>query len=120
MPALAGLRVLVVEDELLIATTIEQALERAECTVIGPVPRVAKAVDVARSAAIDVGLLDVNLAGEEVFPVADVLAQRTIPFVFLTGYAPSIVPPSYGHHAILGKPCSLAKLYRTLATAVGR
>jgi two-component SAPR family response regulator len=120
MGALAGLRVLVVEDELMVAIMIEQALHRADCVVVGPVPRVAKAIDVARSEPIDVALLDVNLAGERVFPVADVLIERAIPFVFLTGYAPGIVPSTYATRGILGKPFTPAKLYRTLEAAIVR
>jgi two-component SAPR family response regulator len=118
MTALAGLRVLVVEDELMVAIMIEQALRRADCVLVGPVPRIAKAIEMARSEPIDVALLDVNLAGERVFPVADVLIERAVPFVFLTGYASGVVPSAYANRNILGKPFTPATLYRTLEAAI--
>jgi len=77
--ALQGVKVLVVEDEYLVATMMEDMLESAGCVVAGPIPRLAQALDAASSEVCDVAVLDINLAGERVYPVADILAQRGVP-----------------------------------------
>ncbi|MEO5372760.1 MAG: response regulator [Alphaproteobacteria bacterium] len=97
-------RVLVVEDELLVAMGIEMVLEDAGCLVIGPIARLQEAIEAARDAEMDVALLDVNLRGDEVYPVADILAERHIPFAFLTGYGPEILPTRYAGRRVLHKP----------------
>src|SRR5882724_2298726 len=84
--SLEGVRVLLVEDEYLVAALIEEILEIAGCIVTGPIPRLAQAVDAADHEACDAAVLDVNLAGERIYPVADILSRRNIPFVFVTGY----------------------------------
>ena len=83
---LRGLRVLIVEDEALIASFIEDFLIDLGCDVVGPAMRMKEAVDLAREAAIDGATLDVNIVGEKIYPVADILTERGIPFVFMTGY----------------------------------
>jgi CheY-like chemotaxis protein len=84
--ALEGLRVLVVEDEFLVAMLIEDMLRSAGCVVSGPVPRLAAALDAVNGGTFDAAVLDVNLAGDRIDPVADVLCRRNVPFVFVTGY----------------------------------
>jgi CheY-like chemotaxis protein len=84
--ALDGLRVLVVEDEMLLAMGMMDMLATFGCEVIGPAFRVHEALRLAETQAMDGAVLDVNLAGENVFPVADALAARDIPFLFTTGY----------------------------------
>lgn len=115
MVDLAGLRVLIVEDEVIIAMLLEETLHDAGCVVIGPVPRVDKAMEVARAEPLDFALLDVNLAGEKVFPVAEVLVERAVPFVFLTGYGRSGLPATYAQRPALAKPFKLAALMRVIA-----
>ena len=83
--ALDGVRVLVVEDEFLIAMLLQEMLESAGCVISGPIPRLAEALDAAAGGTYDAAVLDVNLAGERVDPVAHALARRDIPFVFVTG-----------------------------------
>jgi DNA-binding NtrC family response regulator len=117
MVELAGLRILVVEDELFVAMALEEILQLAGCVVIGPILRVANAVLVARDAEIDVALLDVNLAGEFVFPVAEALMERRIPFVLMTGYARSGVPPEYADRPALAKPFRSDAVLGALAAA---
>jgi DNA-binding response OmpR family regulator len=112
---LEGLRALVVEDEVTIAMVLEDALREAGCVLVGPIPRVGKAVEVARAEPIDFALLDVNLAGEKVFPVADVLAERNVPFVFLTGYGRSELPAAYADRPAMAKPFKLAALLGVVA-----
>jgi DNA-binding response OmpR family regulator len=116
---LEGLRVLVVEDEVLIAMLIADVLQDAGCRLVGPVPRRAAALEVAIREQIDAAVLDVNLAGELVFPVADLLAERNIPFLFLTGYANVATGKAYAGRPMLRKPfrpeallAQLAKLCR--------
>lgn len=119
MAGLEGLRVLVVEDELLVAMSLEEVLRAAGCVVVGPIPRVEKALKAARDEAIDIALLDVNLAGERVYPVAEVLTQRRVPFLFMTGYGRDMLPAEHAGRPVVGKPFKLAQVINWLSTAVG-
>ncbi len=101
---LQGLRVLVVEDTLLIAEVIVQELLDHGCSVVGPAARLDRGLSLATRSQLDGALLDVNLAGERCFPIADQLASRAIPYIFLTGYSDSGIPPAYQHAPRLGKP----------------
>jgi CheY-like chemotaxis protein len=114
--ALEGVKVLVVEDEYLVAALMEDMLESAGCVVAGPIPRLAQALDAANSEACDVAVLDVNLAGERVYPVADILAQRNVPFVFVTGYG--VLPGEYANRPRLCKPFKMTELLDTLSHIV--
>ena len=114
--ALRGVKVLVVEDEYLVATLMEDMLASAGCIVAGPIPRLALALDAASKEACDVAVLDVNLAGERVYPVADILAQRNVPFVFVTGYG--VLPGEYANRPRLCKPFKMADLLDTLSDIV--
>src|SRR5258707_713690 len=105
-PELAGKRVLVVEDEMLIALLVEDMLDDAACIVIGPFARVAAA----KTEVIDLALLDVNVAGEKVFPVAHALEERGIPFLFLTGYGQSALPQDRPDWEAVVKPFFPEKL----------
>ena len=116
--ALRGVKVLVVEDEYLVATLMEDMLASAGCIVAGPIPRLALALDAASKEACEVAVLDVNLAGERVYPVADILAQRNVPFVFVTGYGPNALPPDYAKLPRICKPFRMAELLGTLSDLV--
>lgn len=116
-PSASSLRVLLVEDEALVAMLLEDVLDTLGHRVIGPVARLGKAVTMAREEALDVGILDVNLAGQEVYPVADALAARGIPFIFVTGYGESALRAPYGGRPILAKPFRLDQISEIL-TAV--
>ncbi len=107
---LHGLRVLVVEDMLLIADLIAEELQDKGCDVVGPVPRVERGLALANTERLDGALLDVNLAGERCFPIAEVLAARGVPFAFLTGFDNSVLPPAYRHAPRLTKPFNLREL----------
>jgi CheY-like chemotaxis protein len=115
MATLEGLRVLLVEDDVLIAMMLEGVLLRVGCVVVGPFCRVEKAAQAARDAAIDVAVLDVNLAGERVYPVAEALAHRGVPFVFMTGYNRSELPAEYSARPALAKPFMARELTESLA-----
>jgi DNA-binding response OmpR family regulator len=89
---LAGLRVLVVEDEMLISMMIEDVLADQHCVVVGPFNRVPDALQAAQTQPLDLAVLDVNIAGIKVYPIAEQLHVRGIPFLLLTGYGNSAVP----------------------------
>lgn len=99
-----GLRVLLVEDENLVAILLEDMLAELGHSVVGPVARLKKALEMAQREAIDLAILDVNINGEQTYPVAEALAVRSIPFVFSTGYGERGLPPQYRGHPTLQKP----------------
>jgi DNA-binding response OmpR family regulator len=115
---LAGLRVLVVEDEFLVATLIEDMLTSAGCVVSGSIPRLAEALDAAHRGTFDAAVLDVNLAGDRIDPVADVLSGRNVPFVFVTGYTTGALPAVHAERPRLCKPFKMADLLDTVAGVV--
>lgn len=97
---LSGRRVLVVEDEYFIADDIARALDRLGAEVVGPVPDRDEALALLHSGErIDLAVLDINLHGEAVHPVADALQDRGVPFVFATGYDQSVAVPARHHGA---------------------
>ena len=102
---LGGLRVLLVEDNLLLAEVISDALQSYGCVVVGPAPDVESGLQYAREAEFDGALLDINLFGDFCFPIAAVLTERKIPFLFLTGYDNSrLIPPEFRAARRLSKP----------------
>jgi DNA-binding response OmpR family regulator len=115
---LKGVRVLVVEDEYLVAILIEEILESAGCVVMGPIPRLPEALDAAHHDNCDAAVLDVNLAGERINPVADALSERNVPFLFVTGYGASALPSEYAERPRLCKPFRMAELLGALASVV--
>ena len=117
-PELVGKRVLVVEDELLVAMLVEEMLVDAGCVVVGPFARVAEAVAAARGTEVDVALLDVNVAGEKVFPVAYELERRGVPFLFVTGYGQAALPHDRPDWEAQSKPFQPARLSEHLARKV--
>ena len=120
LSSLSGRRILVVEDELMIAMLIDDVLKEAGCEVVGPMPRLTPALQAASTEArLDGALLDINLAGELVSPVADRLVERGVPFVFLTGYGWHMLPERFHSHPLVTKPCRQDLLLATLAAAVG-
>jgi DNA-binding response OmpR family regulator len=113
----AGLRVLIVEDEVLLAFMLQDMLAEWGCAVVGPAGRVAKALSLAGSEALDGAILDVNLAGTEVYPVARALAARHIPFIFVSGFAPSRLPREWRDRPTLQKPFQPRDLAQSMARA---
>ena len=101
---LRGLRVLVVEDEALIAFLLEDLLAELGCRVVGPAARLGAALALARDEDLDCAILDVNIGGEPVHPVAEILAERGIPFIFATGYGEARGESRFGRRPVLAKP----------------
>jgi CheY-like chemotaxis protein len=100
---LAPRRVLVVEDETVLLMMLEDALTDAGCVPV-TASRVAKAAALAETGAFDCAILDVNVNGEFVFPVATILSRRKIPFVLSTGYGRASLPAAFRDRPILAKP----------------
>jgi CheY-like chemotaxis protein len=119
---LAGARVLVVEDEMLVSLLIEDILADSKCIIVGPYDRVPAALEAARTLALDAAVLDVNLAGTKVYPVAEMLSARGIPFLLLSGYGPEAAPAAHASWPVCSKPFKPEQLITTLAEqiALGR
>jgi CheY-like chemotaxis protein len=100
---LSGMRILVVEDEPLLAMASADLLVDSGCTVAGPVSSVKQGMQLIEQEAIDGAILDINLRGEMVFPLADALAERSIPFVYVTGYGKLLRACNHGR-PVLQKP----------------
>lgn len=113
---LSGRHVLVVEDDYMIAVDLARSLEDLGVTVVGPVGSVVDALALVRGAsALDAAVLDVNLGhGEKVYPVADALRARGVPFVFATGYDHWIIPNAYADAPRFEKPVDTRALLRAL------
>jgi CheY-like chemotaxis protein len=111
----SGRRILLVEDEALLAELLEDMLADLGCVVVGPAARVAQALALIASEAIDAALLDINLAGQMSYPVADALAARGLPFTFATGYRQDSLPSGYRIFPVLRKPFRLSELREALA-----
>lgn len=103
-------RILVVEDEALVAMLVEDALEDAGFGVIGPVRSVAQALEALEAELPDAAVLDLNLAGENSVAVADALVARGIPFVVATGYGAAGLPATHRDALVLPKPYDPADL----------
>src|SRR5580704_8115330 len=112
--ALAGLRVLVVEDEMMVSMLIEDMLSDMGCLVVGPASRLDEAIELAKSAEIDCAVLDVNLGGTPIFPLADVLRERGCPFAFATGYGDAGLRDEDRGTPVLQKPFREGDLARVL------
>ena len=109
--ALAGLRILVVEDEMLVAMLIEQMLQELQCEVIGPVSSVEEAIAAVRAQPLDGALLDLNLNGESSSPTAHELNGRAVPFLLVTGYdADHSESPAFQTASRLRKPFGIEDL----------
>jgi CheY-like chemotaxis protein len=101
---LAGKRILLVEDEAVIAFAVEDMLLELGCEVVGPAFRLDEALPMARDAAIDAAILDVNLNDQRSFQVAEALKSRGIPFLFATGYAEAGVDWNGEEVSVIAKP----------------
>jgi CheY-like chemotaxis protein len=106
--------ILVVEDEPLVAMNLCKSLGELGFSVVGPFSTLAKAAAAAVEMEFDAALLDVNLRGETVYPVADILASRNIPFAFITGYGTSALTSKYANAPVLQKPVDQQALQNLL------
>jgi CheY-like chemotaxis protein len=111
-------RILIVEDDCLIATWVAEVFEASGWQVIGPVGHLATALDTATRADFDAAVLDITLRGQAVYPVAEVLDARKVPFAFLTGYLGAFVEPRYSERPRVGKPFTPGELIGTVARLI--
>jgi DNA-binding NtrC family response regulator len=122
MPAvdeLKGVRVLLVEDDAMICLLFEDMLLEFGCAIIGPACDITRAADLARRhVGIDVAILDVHLTGQVVFPVAEILAERGVPFLFATGMGVAALPERWQGYQTVQKPMTIAQLAAALCDAL--
>ena len=115
-PELRGLRILLVEDNFLVAESMRDLLDECGCETVGPAPRLEAALDLADREFLDGALLDINLAGEYCFLVARLLRERGVPFSFLSGYDDcSIVAVPFRDASRLFKPFDRLEIAVTAA-----
>jgi DNA-binding response OmpR family regulator len=112
---LNGARLLIVEDEYLLAREMADYFENLGAEIVGPVGTVAHALALIASSHIQIAVLDVNLRDERVYPVADLLTLKQIPFVFASGYGSELEPDVYAGAPRCIKPIEFAVLADALA-----
>lgn len=115
---LAGKHILVVEDEAILALSIEDILAQHGCVVVGPALTIAQAEKLISATRVDAAVLDINVNDEQSFPVARALRSRAVPFCFATGYGASGVPEEFAGIPVLTKPYGEAALAQVLRNLV--
>ena len=116
-----GVHVLLIAEEFFVAIATMEELEALGAVVLGPAASVDVGLSIIRSAAqIDAAILDINLRGELVYPLADALVERDIPFAFATGYDASNVPEKFEHAPLFQKPIDLPKILGALMSKATR
>ena len=111
-------RVLVVEDEAAISMLLEDMLLDFGCEIVGPAARLATALEMAQNESFTVAILDVNVAGEPIYPVAEAIVARDLPLVFSTGYGGAGIREPFRDRPVVQKPFSQSDLKRTLIAAI--
>lgn len=119
MAVLKDRRVLVVEDESLVAMLLETMLEDMGCLTVGPASSVEEGLRLVGEEQMDAALLDVNVGGTPVFPVAEALEARGIPLVFSTGYGEGGLPENWRGRPTVQKPFTEAVIRDALMKALG-
>lgn len=115
MRDLSGRRILLAEDEYLIAMEIRQELEKSGAEVLGPSASIEETLKLLRSAQqLDVAVLDIDLGGEMAYPVAETLKERNIPFIFVSGYGRKGICDTYADAPLLDKPVAMHRLHGLL------
>ncbi len=113
-----GRRVLLVEDEALVALMIQDCLTECGHSVIGPISRASDALQAAKESDYDAAILDIDLGDGMAYPVADILSARGVPFVFVTGYEADAVDDRFGNVPVLQKPIERPMLQRLFLPSV--
>ena len=116
----SGRSVFLVEDEVMIRMMVADMLEELGYSVVAEAGDIGEALKLAQSADFDLAILDVNVNGKVISPVADVLAARDRPFIFATGYGSSGLPAEYRDRPALQKPFQIETLGRVIEQAVNR
>jgi len=119
--AFAGRSILIIEDEYFLADDLANEFVERGADIVGPLNQVADAMELLESGArIDAALLDINVKNEQIFPLADALRQRNIPFVFTTGYGKDWVGPEFAEVPLCEKPLDLPTVVNCLAGLMSR
>jgi len=113
---LVGKKILVVEDEFLISMSVEEILSDLGMRVVGPVGNLVDGFAAMRAGGLDGAILDLNLRGEQTYPLAEALTAQGVPIVFITGYDSETVDTRYTHVPLLQKPIEFDSLKRVLVT----
>jgi DNA-binding response OmpR family regulator len=111
---------MIVEDEALVAMALREALDELGFSVIGPYNRIPEAMIALRNNHIDAAVLDVNLGGELIYPLADVLTAGHVPFIFITGYGADEIEHRYANVPVLQKPIEPGALQAAFQLSVAR
>lgn len=117
---LRGLKILVVEDEYMLADELHRALLSAGADVLGPVRDEESALHLLESETCDCAILDINLNGKQCFRLADEAVTRRIPAAFTTGYSVDVVPTEFQAFELFEKPFEMSDVIAFIATATGR
>ena len=117
-PELSNRKVLVVEDEMMIAMLIEDMLDEFGCKLVGPATSVPRALELIGTEQVEVAVLDLNLDGQDTYAIADALRQRNVPFIFATGYGSTGLRQEYGNRPVLQKPFQASDLEIALVRAL--
>ena len=118
--SLRGRCVLIIEDEYLLATDLAKGFADAGVDILGPVATLAKALVLAEHKQLRGAVLDINLDGDKVYEVADVLVERGVPIVFVTGYDTSDIPTRFADVPFCQKPAEFADVIQALGRAAIR
>ena len=110
--------VLLVEDEALIRMMIAEMIEELGHSVAGEASNIADALRLAQTASFEFAILDINLAGAKIDPVAEIMSGRGVPFIFASGYGRAGVPDSFSDHTVLQKPFLIERLSEAIETAL--
>lgn len=117
--SLRGCRIMIAEDEYMLADDLTAALGEVGAVVIGPAPSLAAAMRLIEDTPdLHGAVLDINLAGEVVYPAADALIERGVRMVFATGYDASAIPSRYAEVPRCEKPVSMRKLAQAIGEAI--
>jgi CheY-like chemotaxis protein len=119
-PVLKNCRILIVEDEPVLALELVSILEDEGAIVVAVAQSVASALDTVREYWINCALLDIHLNGESSYPVADALSELNLPFAFVTGYSESAPPPQHIQRPVINKPFSATHVIEAVATMAWR
>jgi CheY-like chemotaxis protein len=115
---LSNRKVLVVEDEMMIAMLIEDMLDEFGCKLVGPATNVPRALELIGKESIEVAVLDLNLDGKDTYAIADALQRKNVPFIFATGYGSTGLRQEYGNRPVLQKPFQARDLETALTEAL--
>jgi DNA-binding NtrC family response regulator len=117
---LAGCRVLVLEDEYFLANDLERELAARGAIVVGPFAEISRAKDQVANGGFDVAVIDIDLRGEPSFSIADELIHRRIPFIFVTGYGPEVLPARFQRVRRCEKPVYMSEVLEEVGQLCGQ